>query len=67
MTAIAGIQQFGRSLDGEALYYGICQSVILYLLPTSKETENVTHIQKNRAVLKFKDKELCGYRVWILF
>jgi hypothetical protein len=46
MTAIAGIQQFGRSLDGEELYYGICQSVILYLLQTSKETENVTHIQK---------------------
>jgi hypothetical protein len=63
MTAIAGIQQFGRSSEGgHALIWHLstCRSLFIANI---KRDRKCNMYSKNKAVLKFKDKDLCGYRV----
>jgi hypothetical protein len=45
MTAIAGIQQFGRSSEGET-YLSTRRSLFIANIKRDKGTENVIHIKK---------------------
>jgi hypothetical protein len=51
---------------GSALIWHLSTCCSLFIANIKRDRKCNTY-SKNRAVLKFKDKELCGYRGWILF